>query len=219
MRKSNKTLQYTPLLFFFGAQGGSGGGGEGPMPDKGVVEQAVQWALAIAADDTHGYDQAHRLGPDYDCSSFVSTSYANAGLAINPANTTSTIERAFKAVGFVSVSDPNDRQRGDIFGTADHHVVMCIDHDNIVHASINEKGETTGGQSGDQTGKEICTRSFYVPDYGWGYHLRYPETTETYAWADDAAKTVIAGKLGNGETRKENLYRIVQDAVNKMLRG
>lgn len=219
MQKSkNKTLTYIPLLFFFGSDGG-GGGGEGPMPDKGVVEQAVQWALAIASDDTHGYDQGNRLGPDYDCSSFVSTAYANAGLAINPANTTSTIERAFKAVGFVSVSDPNDRQRGDIFGTADHHVVMCIDHDNIVHASINEKGETTGGQTGDQTGKEICTRSFYVPDYGWGYHLRYPETTETYEWADEAAKTVISGKLGNGETRKENLYRIVQDAVNKMLRG
>lgn len=212
------TLRHIPLLFFFGSDVGSGGGGEGPMPDKGIVEQAVQWALAIAADDTHGYDQDHRLGPDYDCSSFVSTAYANAGLNINPANTTSTIERAFKAVGFVSVSDPHDRQRGDIFGTAYHHVVMCIDHDNIVHASINEKGDTTGGETGDQNGKEICTRSFYTPDYGWGYHLRYPEKTETYAWAEDAAKTVISGKLGNGETRKENLYRIVQEAVNNMLR-
>lgn len=214
----NNTLRNIPLLFFFGSDGGSGGGGEGPMPDKGIVEQAVQWALAIAADDTHGYDQDRRLGPDYDCSSFVSTAYANAGLNINPANTTSTIERAFKAVGFISVSDPNDRQRGDIFGTAYHHVVMCVDHDTIVHASINEKGDTTGGETGDQNGKEICTRSFYVPDYGWGYHLRFPETTETYAWAEEAAKTVISGKLGNGEARKENLYRIVQDAVNHMLR-
>ena len=214
----NNTLRNIPLLFFFGSDGGSGGGGEGPMPDKGIVEQAVQWALAIAADDTHGYDQDHRLGPDYDCSSFVSTAYANAGLNINPANTTSTIERAFKAVGFVSVADPNDRQRGDIFGTAYHHVVMCVDHDTIVHASSNEDGGATGGETGDQTGKEICTRSFYVPDYGWGYHLRYPEKTETYAWAEEAAKTVISGKLGNGEARKENLYRIVQDAVNTMLR-
>lgn len=214
----NNTLRNIPLLFFFGSDGGSGGGGEGPMPDMGIVEQAVQWALAIAADDTHGYDQDHRLGPDYDCSSFVSTAYANAGLNINPANTTSTIERAFKAVGFVSVSDPNDRQRGDIFGTAYHHVVMCVDHDTIVHASSNEDGVATGGETGDQTGKEICTRSFYVPDYGWGYHLRYPEKTETYSWAEEAAKTVISGKLGNGEARKENLYRIVQDAVNNMLR-
>lgn len=214
----NNTLRNIPLLFFFGSEGGSGGGGEGPMPNKGIVEQAVQWALDIAADDTHGYDQDHRLGPDYDCSSFVSTAYANAGLNINPANTTSTIERAFKAVGFVSVSDPNDRQRGDIFGTAYHHVVMCVDHDTIVHASSNEDGGATGGETGDQNGKEICTRSFYVPDYGWGYHLRYPEQTESYAWAEEAAKTVISGKLGNGETRKENLYRIVQDAVNNMLR-
>ena len=50
---------------------------------------------------------------------------------------------------------------------------MSIDGSSIVHASINENNDITGGKTGDQTGREICTRSFYTPQYGWGYHLRY----------------------------------------------
>ena len=34
------------------------------------VEAACKWAESIAADDSHGYDQGNRNGPDYDCSSF-----------------------------------------------------------------------------------------------------------------------------------------------------
>ena len=31
----------------------------------------------------------------------------------------------------------------------------------IGHASINEKGKVTGGKKGDQTGKEVCIRTWY----------------------------------------------------------
>lgn len=41
----------------------------------------------------------------------------------------------------------------------------------LVHASINEKGTTTGGKSGDQTGREICIRSYY--NKPWKYVYRY----------------------------------------------
>ena len=37
----------------------------------GVIDNAVTRALEIAADDSHGYDQANRWGADYDCSSLV----------------------------------------------------------------------------------------------------------------------------------------------------
>ena len=30
-----------------------------------VINKALAWAMAIAADDSHGYDQANRDGPDY----------------------------------------------------------------------------------------------------------------------------------------------------------
>lgn len=45
----------------------------------GKIEIATQWMINLANDDTHGYDQAHRWGPDYDCSSAVITAWENAG--------------------------------------------------------------------------------------------------------------------------------------------
>lgn len=64
--------------------------------------------------------------------------------------------------------------RGDIFLSEGHHVVLCTSPTQIVHASINEKGTTTGGQTGDQTGREICVRSFYEHSSGWTHHFRWP---------------------------------------------
>lgn len=40
----------------------------------------------------------------------------------------------------------------------------------IGHASIAENGSATGGVAGDQTGKELCTRSWYTK--GWNVVLR-----------------------------------------------
>lgn len=40
----------------------------------------------------------------------------------------------------------------------------------IGHASIDENGRASGGQSGDQTGKEVCIRSWYAGD--WNAILR-----------------------------------------------
>ena len=35
----------------------------------------------------------------------------------------------------------------------------------IGHASINELGTVKGGKTGDQTGREVCTREWY--NKGW----------------------------------------------------
>jgi hypothetical protein len=37
----------------------------------------------------------------------------------------------------------------------------------IGHASIDERGKISGGKAGDQTGKEVCTRNFYMHAKGW----------------------------------------------------
>lgn len=39
----------------------------------------------------------------------------------------------------------------------------------IGHASIDENGHITGGKLGDQTGKEICIRTWY--NKGWDYYI------------------------------------------------
>ena len=41
----------------------------------------------------------------------------------------------------------------------------------IGHASQDERAKFSGGKAGDQTGKEVCTRSYYMHTKGW-YALR-----------------------------------------------
>lgn len=137
------------------------------------IESAVLWMIDIANDETHGYDQAYRNGPDYDCSSFVGTALNLAGFDVNPSSTTYNLASQLLDNEFVRMPITGARERGDIFLSTRNHVVMCISPTHIVHASINELGKVRGGQTGDQTGKEICIRTFYTPSYGWDYHFRY----------------------------------------------
>ena len=77
-------------------------------PDERVATQAVLFALDIANDDSHGYDQVNRWGsPDYDCSSLVITAYDKAGVPVKSKGATYTgnMREAFKKCGFVEVSD------------------------------------------------------------------------------------------------------------------
>ena len=141
----------------------------------GDIRKAVEWAVAIAEDNTHGYAQDQRNGPDYDCSSFVSTALSKAGFHISPYSWTGNMVDQLKADGFYEVPVNGERKAGDIFIHEENHVIMCIDSQHIVMASINEHGGVRGGQPGDQTGREIYILNFYTPSYGWQYHLRAPD--------------------------------------------
>ena len=142
-----------------------------------VIERAVSWAVAIANDGSHGYDQQYRWGPSYDCSSLVLSAYEQAGVPVRNAggNVTGDVRRAFMKCGFRDIPYTQGMAliKGDILLNEKHHTALYIGDGKIVHASINEKGGTIGGIPGDQTGKEICIRSFYTPKYGWDYVLRY----------------------------------------------
>lgn len=70
--------------------------------------------------------------------------------------------------------NPKNLKRGDILLNEKHHTAIYIGGGRIVHASLNEKGTTTGGKTGDQTGREITTRDYY--DRPWDYVLRYPDS-------------------------------------------
>ena len=144
----------------------------------GDIKKALQFMLDTANDDTHGYDQAQRNSPDYDCSSLVGTALNKAGFNVSPYSYTGNLRKQLLACGFVEISVNANRLPGDIFLTENQHVVMCVDSNTIVHASINEKGTARGGKTGDQTGKEICERSYYTPSYGWQYHFRYEGVKE-----------------------------------------
>ena len=139
-----------------------------------VIEKAVAWALGIAGDSSHGYDQTSRWGPDYDCSSFVISAYKAAGLPLT-ATYTGNMKYDFLRNGFFEVTD-GSLQRGDVLLHERNHTALYIGDGQLVHASINERGTIKGGQVGDQTGGEICVRGYY--DYPWDVVLRYNETGE-----------------------------------------
>ena len=145
-----------------------------------IITEAVSWAVGIAQDDSHGYSQYTRWGPDYDCASLVISAYEQAGVPVKEAGATYTgnMRAAFQKCGFSVLFYRSGMTlvRGDILLNEKHHTAMYLGDGRLVHASINEKGSITGGAPGDQTGKEICVRSFYTPSYGWGYVIRYNES-------------------------------------------
>lgn len=53
----------------------------------------------------------------------------------------------------------------------------------IGHASIDENGKIQGGKVGDQNGKEVCTRSYYMHSKGW-YLLRPKDVAHAIAIAE-----------------------------------
>nr|DAZ38890.1 MAG TPA: lysozyme family protein [Caudoviricetes sp.] len=180
------------------------------------IEKAVSFMIDIAKDDSHGYDQIHRTGgTDYDCSSLVGTALNQAGFNVKKSSTTRTLRAQLLACGFKTVSVGGARKRGDIFLKEGHHVVMCTGTNNIVHASINEKGKTTGGKPGDQTGKEICVRSFYNYKGGWDYHFRFSDAISTQPATKPSAtpkNDLVA--LGQQHTINYTGHSITVDGIN-----
>lgn len=111
------------------------------------VKTAVQWMIDIANDDSHGYDQTNRQGPDYDCSSLVINGYEKAGVPVKEsgASYTGNIYSSFIKAGFKDVTNEvnlktcYNMKEGDICLYPGKHVVCYIGNKKIVHASINEK--------------------------------------------------------------------------------
>lgn len=139
------------------------------------IETAVAWAEQIAADDRHGYSQSNRNGPDYDCSSMIGTALSEARFAVSKYSTTRNLESQLIKCGFVKCQAP--WKRGDIHLAAGHHVTMSTDASHIVHASQSENGGIDG-ETGDQTGREICVRSYYCLPYRNLVHYRYKGNDE-----------------------------------------
>ncbi len=120
------------------------------------IERMVQEAIKIASDDSHGYDQTHRQGPDYDCSSLVDACLKQAGIQTKwvPPYTGNQVEKLTQS-GFVYIAGVGTRKRGDIL-YRDGHTGIYLGNNKTVEALYNEFGGITGGKSGDQTGREIC---------------------------------------------------------------
>lgn len=147
-----------------------------PHPNNKVIDDAVAWAVGIANDNSHGYDQTSRWGPNYDCSSLIIQAYENAGCKVKTAGATNSanIPTIFPRCGFSSLTYTAGMElyKGDVLRRSGH-IAMYIGDGKIVSAHINELGQTTGGQSGDQTGHEIDVSAF-ASSGSWLIVLRLP---------------------------------------------
>ena len=145
------------------------------------IGAAVELARCMAADGKHGYDQSHRWGPDYDCSSLIITVWEQVGVPVRTGGATYTgnMREVFLRCGFedvtgeVSLGDGRGLVAGDVLLNHRNHTAMMVDKYNLVQARINELGTVTGGQTGDQNGGEIAVRSYY--NFPWDCVLRYRE--------------------------------------------
>ena len=139
----------------------------------GGVANYINWMVAIANDDSHGYDQEYRWGErgDYDCSSLVITALRQAGFSTAWATYTGNMRSALTSRGFAWITDFSQLRPGDILLNEVYHTAVFMGDGKIVHAAGNEFSGAIGGRPGDQTGREIYVRNYYWRP--WDGFLRY----------------------------------------------
>ena len=154
----------------------------------------VEWSL--------GYDQYNRWdirdGGECDCSSLVIWAAKTAGFDTGDASYTGNMSSNFTARGWKRIAaDLSQARPGDILLNDNCHTATVISGfgwgAKIAQASIDEHGNITGGQSGDQA-NETNVKNIYTYSRGWDCILRY--TGESTSGVDDSdSGTTSDGKL------------------------
>ena len=132
------------------------------------IQSAMDWALKVANDNSHGYSQQTRWGnPNYDCSSLVISAYEAAGVPVKEAGAsyTGNMRSAFTKVGFECYDFGKVQlQPGDVL-LRDGHTEMYVGDGKNVGAHSNYDGS-----NGDSSGREISVSS---TGKNWTWILRY----------------------------------------------
>lgn len=155
---------------------------------QNVRNDAVDFAVKIANDNSHGYSQVVRslyniTNPkSFDCSSLALTAYYYAlqknGLTAQTKYLKATCSYTgnmlkMQNAGFEIVARNQTAHKqmikGDLELNVKHHVAMAVDRDNIVHARSSEGTTDTK----DNSGNEIRIQPWYLYSHGWTYRLRF----------------------------------------------
>lgn len=175
------------------------------MATVSKAESAISFMEKIANDNSHGYSQDNRWGPDYDCSSLTIEAWEQAGVPVKTKGATYTgnMYSVFTKCGFkdvtktVNLATGAGLMRADVLLNTVHHVAMYCGNGMEVEASINEKGGAHNSIPGDQTNREILVRAYR--NYPWTYVLRYPQNETTTTATTPTTKvysTVKKGSMG-----------------------
>lgn len=140
------------------------------MGNRGTL---VSFVREWCDDDSHGYSQTNRWGPDCDCSSLMYMAASAAGYPVPESGTryTGTMRSHFSQAGFSA--EPFDgnlwsHPAGTIYLSEQGHTEMDMG-ECLGGAHIDENGNISGGKPGDQSGDEVSLCPKY--DYPWGWML------------------------------------------------
>jgi len=170
----------------------------------GKIEDAVAWAIEIANDPNHGYSQADRWGPDYDCSSFVISAWEQAGVPLREAGAsfTGNMRAAMILCGFVDVTNlvgidtGYGMQPGDVLLNYAAHTCMHVGGNKVANCRTDEGHP----QSGDQ-GQEIRIQPYWNGDPNrWNCVLRYKGSAggENVSYSDSGTPAAPRSTLSKG---------------------
>lgn len=159
------------------------------------VEKAVQWAEAIAADDSHGYSQGSaRMGSEFDCSSLVGRSLVAAGFDY-PADwspSTKQMKAHLERIGWKWHAGIDGVRRGDILWR-NGHTAWAASSTTVCEA-VPRNGKLTGDTPGDQNGQEIRVAKMGT---NWAGYWRYKDSD-----AQEDGKIDVDGRWGRATTKR-----------------
>ena len=174
---------------------------------QNIRNDAVDFAVKIANDNSHGYSQRIRslynidTPKSFDCSSLACTAYYYAFLKngltaqanylkVNCSYTGNMLKMLNAGFEIVARNQTAHKQmiKGDLELNTAHHVAMAIDKNNIVHARSSEGTKDTK----DNSGNEIRTQPWYLYSHGWTHRLRF------------TGKGIDFSKLIKNSTKKPN---------------
>nr|DAE20480.1 MAG TPA: endolysin [Siphoviridae sp. ctqwO1] len=155
---------------------------------QNIRDDAVDFAVKIANDSSHGYSQRIRslyeinVPKSFDCSSLVLTAYYYAFLKNGlpkqarylkehcsyTGNMLEMLDDGFEVVARKQTAHVQ-MIRGDIELNIKYHTALAVDQDNIVHARSSEGTTDTK----DNSGNEIRTQAWYLYSHGWTHRLRF----------------------------------------------
>lgn len=185
--KTRQLKVYTWLKNELSSLNDNKGGNEMSVIEQ-VRKDAVDFAVKIANDNTHGYSQAVRslynitTPKSFDCSSLVCTAYYYAFVKNGLTKAASYLKAHCSYTGnmlnmlncgfeIVARNQTAHAQMilGDIELNETHHTALAIDSNNIVHARSSEGTSNTI----DDSGNEIRTQPWYLYSHGWTHRLRF----------------------------------------------
>jgi GH25 family lysozyme M1 (1,4-beta-N-acetylmuramidase) len=171
---------------------------------QAVKDDAVDFAIKMANDNTHGYSQKVRslynidTPSSFDCSSLVCTAYYYAltknglteqaeYLKKNCSYTGNMLKMRNCGFEVVATNQTAHKkmQKGDIELNVTYHTALAIDAENIVHARSSEGTSDTK----DGSGNEIRTQAWYQYSKGWTHRLRFTGKGINFDASDEAVET------------------------------